>query len=241
VSKKVNYGIDAPSVIRNLLIAGAALMLGTQITPPVPRISLVLLPWHQCFAWSGAACLVAGILMLIYGKWGKLHHRDRILGLYHWKGDEKVLDVGTGRGLLLAGAAKRLTSGHATGIDIWSKEDLSGNACDQTQANLEAEGVSELCMLLGENAQNMSFADASFDIVLSNLCLHNIHNKQGRRQACHEIARVLKPRGTVLISDYKRTREYAEELGRAGLEVKRQPTNWLTTFPPLAIVIAHKP
>ena len=38
---------------------------------------------------------------------------------WHLTGDEKVLDVGCGRGLLLIGAAKRLKSGKATGIDVW--------------------------------------------------------------------------------------------------------------------------
>jgi cyclopropane fatty-acyl-phospholipid synthase-like methyltransferase len=43
------------------------------------------------------------------------------------RGDETVLDVGYGRGLHLIGAAKRLTTGKAPGVDIWQAEDLSGN------------------------------------------------------------------------------------------------------------------
>jgi cyclopropane fatty-acyl-phospholipid synthase-like methyltransferase len=44
-----------------------------------------------------------------------------------WKGDEAVRDVGCGHGLMLVGAARRLTTGKATGIDIWQAEDLTGN------------------------------------------------------------------------------------------------------------------
>jgi predicted nicotinamide N-methyase len=40
----------------------------------------------------------------------------------------QVLDVGTGRGLLLIAAAKKLSgSGRAVGIDIWKASDLSEN------------------------------------------------------------------------------------------------------------------
>jgi arsenite methyltransferase len=38
----------------------------------------------------------------------KLNIRDRMLDMIHWKGNETVLDTGTGRGLLAIGAAKRL-------------------------------------------------------------------------------------------------------------------------------------
>jgi len=38
-----------------------------------------------------------------------------------------VLDVGCGRGLLLIGAARRLTTGKAVGVDIWQAEDRVGN------------------------------------------------------------------------------------------------------------------
>jgi arsenite methyltransferase len=37
---------------------------------------------------------------------------------------ENVLDVGTGQGLLMNGAAKHLTTGKSIGIDIWISKDL---------------------------------------------------------------------------------------------------------------------
>jgi arsenite methyltransferase len=35
------------------------------------------------------------------------------------RGDERVLDLGCGRGAILTMAARCLTSGNATGVDIW--------------------------------------------------------------------------------------------------------------------------
>ena len=58
------------------------------------------------------------------------------------RGDEKVLDVGCGSGLLLNGAAMRLTSGKATGIDIWSPHS-GGGSLELLWKNAKAEGVAD--------------------------------------------------------------------------------------------------
>jgi ubiquinone/menaquinone biosynthesis C-methylase UbiE len=110
---------------------------------------------------TGTLLVIEGLLFLFYVKVGKFHHRDRMLSLHTWRGDEQVLDVGCGRGLLLAGAAKRLGgSGTATGIDIWSNEDVGGNSEAATHHNLELEGISDRCTLLGVPAQEMPFRRA---------------------------------------------------------------------------------
>jgi ubiquinone/menaquinone biosynthesis C-methylase UbiE len=152
--------------------------------------------------------------MLIYSLAGKFHHRDRILAKVPWAGTETVLDVGTGRGLLLIGAARHLTTGHATGIDIWSAEDLSGNVPEAVLTNIALEGVVDKTTVKSEDARRMSFPDGSFDVVLSNLCLHNIYERPGRSRAWHEIARVLKSGGMAVISDYKLMAEYKSRVPR---------------------------
>jgi arsenite methyltransferase len=86
----------------------------------------------------------------------------------------------------------------------------------------------------------MAVPDASFDVVLSNLCLHNIYWMPSRRQAVREIARVLRPGGRAVLSDYKHMREYAAELEACGLDVRLYPLDWTGTFPPLRILVAEK-
>jgi ubiquinone/menaquinone biosynthesis C-methylase UbiE len=191
-------------------------------------------------AWTTAPGLaLGGALMLLYAKWGKFRHRDRMLAMIPWKGNEMVLDVGTGRGLLMIGAAKHLTSGKSVGIDIWSAKDLSGNRPEATLRNAELEGVREKVEVKGEDASAMTFADASFDVVLSNLCIHNIPSREGRDKACREIVRVLKPGGRALISDFIRTGEYADAFRGAGVQVERSGMDWLT-YPPLRVVTVRK-
>ena len=240
MSQKPDYGIDAPGVVFGFLVGGSLLVVAGLVVFKLVSTG----PWHRLgisAAITGAVFAIEGLLMLIYSKYGKFRHRERMLAMHKWKGDEQVLDVGTGRGLLLVGAAKKLTSGRGVGIDIWSTKDLSGNAMEKSQQNLALEGVQEKAELRSESACEMSFPPASFDVVLSNLCLHNIPDDVGRILACREIARVLKPGGVALISDYKNTRHYARVLKERGLDVTRSGMKLWATFPPLRIVKAVKP
>ncbi|HZS28093.1 MAG TPA: class I SAM-dependent methyltransferase [Candidatus Angelobacter sp.] len=236
--QKPDYGIDAPGVVRNLLVIGVVLIL-SGILFPVIHIGQVTILWSASAFWPGGSFLLSGFLMLAYAKWGKFRHRDRMLNMISWRGDEQVLDVGTGRGLLLIGAARRLTTGKSIGIDVWSTKDLSGNALERTQANVEVEGVKGKVELRSDDARKLSFADDAFDVVLSNLCIHNIPDKQGRAQACREIARVLKPGGTALISDFVLTGFYKKAFEQEGLKTSRTAFNFLT-YPPLRVVRAEK-
>jgi SAM-dependent methyltransferase len=228
---KASYGIDAPGVIRNFFLAAAALLASAFWLPPIPRGFAV---------WTGGIFALEGAAMLAYALLGKFRHRDRMLGLVAWRGGERVLDVGTGRGLLMIGAARRLSSGMAVGVDIWNAQDLSGNGPERTLENARLEGVADKIELKTEDARKMSFADASFDVVVSNLALHNIDDAAGRDQACREIARVLKPGGRALISDFRHTAQYAAAFSAAGLRASRHGPYLLDTFPPLAIVEAVK-
>lgn len=239
VPEKPNYGIDAPGVVRNLFIIGAVCVLLGLFGPSGLHLGPFIMRGTS-FLWVAVLLIVEAGLMLFYALHGKFSHRDRMLGLHIWRGDEQVLDVGTGRGLLLIGAARRLHSGHAFGLDIWNKADLSGNSLERTERNLRLEGVTNRCTLVSEGAQQMSFADGTFDVVVSNLCLHNIYHAPSRNRACAEIARVLRPHGVAIISDYKYTKHYAEEFSRAGLLVERGRPDWFRTFPALSIVVARK-
>jgi arsenite methyltransferase len=241
---KPDYGIDAPAVMRNFfLIGGVCLLIGLFAPSPLHLGPVKLV--SASFLWPAGFLIAEGFLFLLYVKVGKFKHRDFMLSLHTWRGDEQVLDVGCGRGLLLAGAAKRLEAltgtGHATGIDIWSNEDMGGNSAQATQHNLELEGLASRCTLISGPAQEMSFPDATFDVIVSNLCIHNIYDAPTRRAALRQIVRVLKPGGIALISDYKLTGSYASEFASAGLIVEKKRGSLITTFPPLTVVIARKP
>jgi SAM-dependent methyltransferase len=238
--KRPDYGIDAPGVLAMFFALGAlCLALGPFARPFA--VGAVTFDFGYAPRITGGIFLLEGVLMFVYVKWGKFRHRDRMLAQVPWTGSERVLDVGTGRGLLVVGAAKRLTTGRAIGIDIWSAKDMAGNAIERTQANVAMEGVSGKVELRTEDASQMTFPDASFDVVVSNLCIHNIPNRAGRARACREIARVLRPGGRAVISDYRLTGKYAAVLASEGLAVEWRGPFWGDTFPPLKMFVARKP
>ncbi|WP_201747912.1 class I SAM-dependent methyltransferase [Chitinophaga vietnamensis] len=230
-SQKTNYGIDAPNVIRNLFIIGAILFIIPFFFPYI-YVSWMIFP--------GIIFILEAILMLAYSLYGKFAHRDRMLNKISWKGNEQVLDVGTGKGLLMIGAAKRLRTGKSIGIDIWNAEDLTGNHQQNAWKNATIEGVAEKIDIRNENVMKMNFADNTFDVILSNLCLHNIYNKEGRRTACEEISRVLKPGGTGIISDFRHGKEYKDNFEALGLQTTAYRPNYFSTFPPLRILVIKK-
>lgn len=237
MSARIDYGIDAPGVIRNLFLIGVACGTVAAISPfhvGSTRVDLRGL-WFPAIIFVGEAGL-----MLLYSLYGKFRHRDRMLKMANLRGDESVLDIGTGRGLLLVGAAKRLVTGRAVGLDIWKASDLSGNAKTRTEAVIAQEGVADRCRLLERPAQDTGLPDASFDVIVSNLCLHNISAREERDAACREIVRLLKPGGVALISDFRNTGQYAKVFEAVGLKVRRSFHAW-DCFPPLTVVEARKP
>src|SRR5262249_33765439 len=116
------------------------------------------------------------------GTRGKLRDRDRLLALIPWRGDETGVAVGCGRAPLLIGAAKRLTTGKAVGVDLWSKDDLSDNRPEATRENAVREGVADRVEVKDGDARQLPFADGTFDVIVSRAVLHNIYDAAERKQ-----------------------------------------------------------
>jgi arsenite methyltransferase len=234
-----DYGLDAPHVVRNLfLIGGVGLLLwgsaaaglwtGDIVIGPIGGVALRFPAIAQLF-W-GVGFTAGGLLMVWSSKIGKVRKREHLLDHVTWTGNEQVLDVGCGRGLMLVAAAKRLTTGKAIGIDKWQQEDLQGNRPEATLQNARLEHVAERVDVKTADMRELPFGDASFDVVLSCAAIHNIYSAAGRSKAISEIARVLKPDGRAVIDDIRHMEEYAEAFGRAGCPNVRRISSRLYTF-----------
>jgi len=234
-----DYGLDAGRAVRAMFIVGPAAAIG----------GLILVRWtlsrHLGLAYAlqtfGSCCLILATLMFASSRLGKLHARDRILARLNLRGDETVLDVGCGHGLLLIAAAKMLPRGHAVGIDLWSNWQQSDNSREATLTNAALEGVADRVSVHDGDIREMPFADRSFDAALAHFAIHNVVSREGRRQAIREIVRTLKQGGQVAISDLHGAALYADELRKSHMtEVEISSLNFWT-FPPARTVTARKP
>ncbi|HZV35929.1 MAG TPA: class I SAM-dependent methyltransferase [Verrucomicrobiae bacterium] len=244
VAGRAAYGIDAPGVVRTFYILCAAAFVSAWVS--VMAADHGIFSWLRYFTWPfftvGVVFFAQGGVMVWGSLSGKMRLRDKLLASIPWRGDEIVLDVGCGHGLMLIGAAKRLRTGKAIGVDLWQKEDQAGNSREATWRNVEIENVADRVELRDGDARKLPFADNSFDVILSSWALHNIYDAAGRETAIREIIRVLKPGGRVRIVDIRHAKEYARVLRDSKLaDVKLSGPNFLFVIPSFTVSATKPP
>lgn len=236
-----DYGLDAPGIVRLMLVGGAACVLASvALARALSPATLAHLRWVVAtLRWGGASYVATGLMMLLSSRVGKLRLRDRLLDRLALATDARVLDVGCGHGLLLIGAAARVPRGRAVGIDLWSQTDQQANSRAATLANATSEGVADRVEVDDGDMRALPYPDASFDAVVSSLAIHNLATRADRERALHEIARVLRPDGQVAIVDIAHVGAYAVTLRAAGFrDVRSALTPWI--FPPSRVLTARK-
>ncbi|HLQ36323.1 MAG TPA: class I SAM-dependent methyltransferase [Planctomycetota bacterium] len=217
---KEDYGIDAPTAVRSLMVIGLALLLaGTgarlALRHDAAEPSPLLLMFRSGLP-AGIACVIGATWMLLSSKVLKHRVARALLDARQWHGNEQVLDVGCGRGLVAVLAAKRVADGHVTGIDLWQARDLSGNHPGAMRANAEAAGVAGRVTVDTGDARSLPYPDGSFDVVASMTAIHNIPGAAGRAAAIREAWRVTRPGGQILVFDIRHARKHAAQLRAAG-------------------------
>jgi arsenite methyltransferase len=222
VKRRGDYGFDSPHVPASFA-ASAIISCGVATV---------------CFArsafWLAGLSVAAGVLFVLSTlcfvwttRRGKFVVWTELLDALALRGDERVLDVGCGRGAVLTLAAERLPAGRAVGIDLWSATDQSGNSEQVTILNAGREGVRERIELHTGDMRKLPFHDQSFDVVTSSLAIHNIGDAAGRQQALAEIRRVLKVGGTALLADFRYTEDYQRYLAaQPHTVVERRRLDW---------------
>ncbi len=220
---KADYGIDAPGIVRLFLLGGGTgVVLAAILWRLAESLPMFWVIIAKMVFWPGLTFLLTGLAMLYGSKVGKLRLRDQLITKLQLRGDEQVLDVGCGRGLMLLGMAGKLTTGRAVGIDLWQTHDQSGNAITTTEENARREGVAERVELHTGDMRELPFNDNHFDVIVSSWAIHNIPAAVGRQKAIQQIARVLKPQGRLVIVDISYVSEYRAELQRLGwTDIKR--------------------
>ena len=113
----------------------------------------------------------------------------RMLDLVGVKSSDRLLDLGTGTGLLARMAAARGAS--SLGIDH------SAGMLAQAQARADQDGVGARTEFVAMDAEALDFADEAFDVTASLFVLRHLPNPLA---AAREMYRTLKPGGRLVTS-----------------------------------------
>ncbi len=213
--RRGTYGIDAPFAPAFIAVV-AALELALAVSLGKVRLLLAAL-----FILAILGFYLHGTLRGKFVVWAEL------LDTLNLRGEDRILDMGCGRGAVLLMAAQHLTTGRAVGVDLWRSADQSGNSPEATQRNAVAEGVADRVELHTGDMTALPFDDNSFDVVVSSLAIHNISGRAGREKAIDEAVRVLRPGGRLMIADIRATRQYQAQLAKIGMsDVSRRGLGW---------------
>lgn len=212
------YGIDAPKVVAGF--SAVALLLTALVFPVTLVMNMtfgytaawvtgIALGGYTLVLWASLAWTVAGSVV------GKRREWALMLDELSLRGDERVLEVGPGRGAVLVQIAQRLTTGRAVGIDLWRTQDQSGNSQKWLLDNAHTAGVADRIEAHTGDMRSLPFPDASFDLTVASLAIHNVPAAD-QEKVVTELVRVLKPGGRVVILDFRQIEQLAAALREAG-------------------------
>ena len=197
-----NYNLEIPVALSHPQLAGViALGLATALYSLIQNNSTIAISLIS----TGLVLSIFYIVLFFIVKRftnlpRRLRARDELINEILWQGDEKVLDVGCGNGILTFAAAKHLTTGNVIGIDIWLP--FAGESCRQLFVkNSKIEGVYNKVSLANVDVRRLPYDDNTFDIIICGLSLHHISHGEQLHKAMSEITRVLRPGGCLAIYD----------------------------------------
>jgi ubiquinone/menaquinone biosynthesis C-methylase UbiE len=169
---------------------------------------------------------------------------------YLQSGSGEVLDAGAGSGRAAVGVLLARPKTTVTALDIYSGYwGIDDNTPARFMKNAATAGAAARAQARTGDMRKMPFNDASFDAVISSYAIDHL-GRDGRMNALHEVARVLKSHGEFLLAivnadwwtwlvsppmahhfrpDAARWRAQLEEAGFAVEEEGRQPVTlyWL--------------
>jgi len=146
----------------------------------------------------------------------------KFVELANLKGEEKILDLGTGSGFLAIGFAKNLTNGKSYGLDRYSlksnsffkeiksifKINFIGISVKNAKNNADFENVKEKCEFAEHDIRKpLNFSNEFFDVVVSCQFFYCIDFKD-RENVYREINRVLKKNGKIIFFESKSFKDW---------------------------------
>jgi len=158
------------------------------------------------FSAAAARYAVSGV----HSRHGDL---DALVDAAELRGGEQVLDLGCGTGHSTLALAAR--AGRVVGLD------LTDAMLAEARSLARERGIANASFERGD-AEDLPYADASFDVVTSRVSAH--HYARPRR-AVQEAARVLRPGGLLVVSDSVAPEDPAQDTFLNAVELLRDPSH----------------
>ncbi len=187
---------------KNLLILGlCTLGIGALIFVPLGSI-------YRIIVTTLFAILLISFLFPLYAymmfsqRGGKLQEKfyDLIIQRLGEDVKGKILDIGSGNGVLAVKLAQHYGDVEVTGIDYWGKDwEYSKRVCEK---NAQAANVENRVHFQKGDAAALDFADNTFEGAISNLTFHEVKSVADKKSVLQEALRVVKPGGTFAFIDY---------------------------------------
>ena len=187
---------------KNLLILGSCTLgMGVLIFIPLGsfyRISMTIL----------FAIILVSFLFPLYAymmfsqNGGKLQEKfyNLIIQSLGENVEGKVIDIGSGNGVLAAKLAQQHVNTEVVGIDYWGKDwEYSKSVCEK---NARIVNVENRVHFQKGDAAKLDFENETFDGATSNLTFHEVRSAADKRTVLQEALRVIKPGGAFAFVDY---------------------------------------
>lgn len=187
---------------KNLLILGVC-ALGIGVLSLLPFGSLYQLVMALLFVMTFISFLFPLYsYVMLSQKGGRIQDKVYHLILQHLGPPiiGRVLDIGSGNGVLAVKLAQQHGNAEVVGVDFWGKDwEYSKAVCDR---NAQIGGVENQVHFQKGDAATLEFAHDTFDGVVSNLTFHEVRSVADKREVVREALRVLKGGGRFVFVDY---------------------------------------
>jgi SAM-dependent methyltransferase len=200
MEKQLDYGNWIRK--KNLLILGIC-TLGAGVLVFLPLGFTYRLVMSILFAIISISFLFPLYAYMMFSqKGGRLQEKFYDLIIQNLGKDVKgrILDIGSGNGVLAVKLAQQHSQVEVTGMDYWGTDwEYSKNVCEK---NAQAAKVEERVHFQKGDAAKLDFASGTFDGVISNLTFHEVRSVADKKAVVHEALRVVKSGGAFAFIDY---------------------------------------
>ena len=187
---------------KNLLILGlCALVVGALIFLPLGSL------YHLIAATLFGVILISFLFplyayIMFSQRGGRLQEKVYHLIIQSLGKDVKgrILDIGSGNGVLAVKLAQHQKEVEVIGLDYWGQDwEYSKKVCEK---NAQIAHVQNRVHFQKGDAAKLDFANETFDGAISNLTFHEVRSVANKRDVFQEALRVIKSGGTFAFIDY---------------------------------------